>query len=366
MRSSRIIPPQPSSFSLPKTILIVLIFGEVFFAANGFFLRKLPVLSSPKYVANDDTMMTDHIYSVRNASCTLHDKPFHSRWRFWKPSLSACYRFDYSYNELALMADAPSNETTAILLIHPIGVGIGRWFYNRLLHSLYQRKKDWPSHGNVVILAPDLLACGSASDPVITSDTGQQLKLRKLPLLNITDWSQQIMQLMSVYEEDKEVNWCIVSNGGCVPIALDIGQRFAESSRHDFRGNLTRIVLSAPPRLTGLLQYPPKAQKVERSYRTLSGIVGKIFWWYALRKNGRFIQKFSERNLAADPQNLGNEWTPTCVETAKSYFSRYSTFAFLAGALQMSCQPAFASLRNSTISVDVILGGDKRRNPARR
>jgi hypothetical protein len=111
-------------------------------------------------------------------------------------------------------------------------------------------------------------------------------------------------------------------------------------------------------------------KKVQQSYRTLSGaIVGKLFWWFALRNNGKFIQNFSETNLAADPKNLGEEWTPTCVQMARTFpKSRYSTFAFLAGALQTSCQPAFDALANNNtdIAVNVILGGDKRKNPAKR
>jgi len=220
------------------------------------------------------------------------------------------------------------------------------------------------------MLAPDLLACGSASNPITTTtNNGNQVTLCKLPLFNVTDWSIQIQQLMHTFEQEhfeSDVDWCIVSNGGCVPIALDVGERFAES-RHAFAGNLTSIVLSAPPRLSGLLRESPPKEKVEKSYRTLSGIVGKIFWWYSLRRNGKFVQKFSEQNLAADPKNLGDEWTPTCVDIATMYpNSRYSTFAFLAGALQQSCRPALDALKNSTVSVNVILGGDKRRNPAKR
>ena len=62
--------------------------------------------------------------------------------------------------------------------------------------------------------------------------------------------------------------------------------------------------------------------KVAKSYRTLSGIPGKLFWWYACRNKGAFIQTFSEKNLIADPKNLGDAWRSNCYETAILYGGR--------------------------------------------
>jgi hypothetical protein len=315
----------------------------------------------------DTAFLTDpHIMSIRNATCTIH-KTLPRKRRFWKPwklvnTSQTDFQFNYQYNEVELVKGDNGAASTAILLVHPIGVGIGRWFYNRLLQSLYNKRIQLKRSGRIVALAPDLLACGSASNPMV------QQSCQKLPLFTVSDWSSQVEQFMAMYQHEQCFNsstvlWCIVSNGGCVPIALDVmpPQPF----------NVTNIVLSAPPRLSGLLQDNPPMKKVQQSYRTLSGvIVGKLFWWFALRNNGKFVQNFSETNLAADPKNLGEEWTPTCVQMARTFpKSRYSTFAFLAGALQTSCQPAFDALANNNtedIAINVILGGDKRKNPAKR
>jgi hypothetical protein len=357
------------------------------FSTNGFLLAKTQhrLYHSAAAVTTtadiDTAFLTDpNIVTVRNATCTLVDKPVYPtkrrRCRFWKRSSTeqtATYHFDYNYNQVVLRNDNNNETLTAILLIHPIGVGIGRWFYNRLLHELYTL---YSKEDRVVVLAPDLLACGSASNPIFTTTNDDSIQqVGKLPLFNVTDWASQIQQLMAQYEESlpsstTSLDWCLVSNGGCVPIALDILQSYCESSQQQvlFKGNLTNIVLSAPPRLSGLLQYPPPATKVKKSYRILSSTVaGRLFWWYSLRNDGAFIQKFSENNLAASADNLGEEWTPICVATATLYpKSRYSTFCFLAGALQQSCQPAFDALQHSNknesasaVTVDVILGGDK-------
>ena len=72
-----------------------------------------------------------------------------------------------------------------------------------------------------------------------------------------------------------------------------------------------------------------------------------------------------EKNLVADPSNLGSQWRPNCVEAAKVPTSRYSTFAFLAGTLQDGCQESLPALMGSDVSIDFIKGRDKRRNRAR-
>ena len=305
--------------------------------------------------ANDEIGVVD-------ATCVLEGKETTTRKGFFRQGMTVGdYSFNYQANKLVLGSSKGRDRkaTTGIVLLHPIGVGIGRWYYNRLLDELSKQNKGY-SLNETFVLVPDLLASGSASEPTMNGTSVQ-----RLPLFRVSDWTQQIVQLMEQTEKDlsKEVEWCIVSNGGCVPIALDIARCYEES---DSLSGLKQLVLSATPRLSGLLRDSPPPQKVEKAYKTLTGIVGRLFWWYSLRRDGRFIQQFSERNLAADPANLGKDWTPQCLHTAVSKpNSRYSTFAFLAGALQMDCKPSFEAVKNKTI-IDVIVGGDKRRNPARR
>ncbi|KAL7426608.1 hypothetical protein ACHAXH_002275 [Discostella pseudostelligera] len=277
------------------------------------------------------------------------------------------------------------------MLIHPIGVGIGKWYYDRLFASLL--KKKYSSNNSVVtdddrrlvILAPDLLGSATACSPI---DIATNTPLTKqLPLLNITDWSGQILHLMSEYETKCEVeergytidNWRIVANGGCSPIALHVAASSStilnQTAVPSLRAPVTHVILSSPPRLPFFLpdattNADPK--KVHKSYRTLSGLVGRLFWWYALRNNGSFIQQFSERNLVGNATNLGEDWTPNCIATARLHNdqSRYSTFAFLAGALQDGCVQSLRILKDQSknvtpTTIDFIRGTDRRRNRAR-
>jgi hypothetical protein len=273
------------------------------------------------------------------------------------------FRYDYDQLELRVSKNAKSTSpvlnTTGVVLIHPIGVGIGKWFYNRLIQHLHARYGQKSSHSYIVVV-PDLVGSGSACNPTRNGN-----EMSKLPLFNISDWSDQIVHLMAEVQTTKpEIqSWCLVANGGCSPIALQVAKRSVENST---AVNVSQVIISSAPRLPFFLRSSEPA-KVAKSYRTLCGILGKLFWWYACRRNGKFIQKFSEKNLVADPDNLGDSWTPNCVQTARLYEgkSRYSTFSFLAGALQDGCQASLEALKDTHVRIDIIMGRDIRRNKAK-
>ena len=199
-------------------------------------------------------------------------------------------------------------------------------------------RRDVAGKQRTLILASDLLACGSASQP-----KGFE---RKLQLFTVKDWSQQLLQLMDQAEEQNSgrIDWCLVSNGGWMR-AIETGALYLEKGN---TSNVSNMVLSATPRLPSLLREPPSPEKVQKSYRFLSGVAGKLCWWYSfLRNNGKLIRKFSERILTADPANFGEDWTLQYVATANILNSKYSTFGF------HDCRPVFHALRDR-IEIDVI------------
>ena len=269
-------------------------------------------------------------------------------------------------------ATTKTTPTTGVLLIHPIGVGIARWFYHRLFHAFANHSISSTSplsQQRLLFVAPDLIGSGGATNP--TTESSRKLP-RVLPLFNISDWTHQLLHVME--EHDNEVDcWCIVANGGCSPIALQIaaarGQNITTPGTINatWSAPVTDVVLSSTPRLPFFLN-ASDPQQVSRAYRRLaySGL-GDLFWWYACRKQGAFLQRFSERNLVAHPDNLGPAWTPNCYQTATANqgASRYSTFAFLAGTLQDGCVASLEMLRNTNVQIHIIKGRDVRRNRAK-
>ena len=288
--------------------------------------------------------------------------------------------FDHDFDQLEIGNNTTKNTTTGVVLIHPIGVGISKWFYHRLLNSLAKNKTS--SSCRLVIVSPDLLGSGSACNPTttISNNNGQQQERKQhLPLLNISDWSDQLEDLMTKIEEESSSSidrWCLVANGGCSPIAIQVAQRSVQGSASFFPTKVSNVILSSVPRLPFFLptnnNEDHHPSKVHKSYRMLCGIIGNLFWWYACRKQGAFIQKFSETNLVADPANLGDQWRPNCYETARlsGGKSKYATFAFLAGTLQDGCVESLNVLlkedqNNNGVRIDIIQGRDVRRNKAK-
>lgn len=334
---------------------------------NRWYATSTPLLSSSEpydVVTKRSTLTFETTFATNRSTQKTNKKKLMSLTRLKKflsrkstKSTPTSYKIAYDYDELVIGNASPENTTTAVMLVHPIGVGIGKWYYDRLLESLVDA--DVHQGRRIVFLSPDLLGSFTASSP-IQADSGQELK--KFPLLNITDWAEQLENLMSKYEkksceEGYEIGkWSIVANGGCAPIALKVAQSAVDKSA-PFDKDLTNVIISSPPRLPFFLE-GTDPNRVQRSYRTLSGIVGKLFWAYSLRKNGQFIQNFSERNLVGDPASLGDHWTPNCVRAAKHLGgkSKYSTFAFLAGALQDGCRESLESLKGTDVKIDFIRG----------
>jgi hypothetical protein len=278
------------------------------------------------------------------------------------------FAYDYDVIDLPVGNKAPAKtKTTGIMLIHPIGVGIARWYYQRLVSSLVSRQSRIAER--LVIVAPDLLGSGSACN----ATSGTEV-VRKFPLFNISDWTDQLEALMSTVEKssdgDKIDNWCVITNGGCSPIALQLAQRkMIAEGKNSLGAPVSNLILSSVPRLPFFLKNETTNDpaKVAKSYKTLSGIPGILFWWYACRNQGAFIQTFSEKNLIADPKNLGPAWRSNCFETAVSFegCGKYATFSFLAGTLQDGCLPSLEAIKDSALEINIIKGADIRRNQAK-
>jgi len=320
--------------------------------------------------------------------------------------LNFSYEYDVIEFPIATTANDPAKlrTTTGILLIHPIGVGIARWYYQRLVKSLVTKQSTSTTDGTrihdngnqqikkhrVVLVVPDLLGSGSACNATISKTTIDEdqdqtvINERKdeiaktFPLFNISDWTDQLESLMLSMESSSKIDqWCVVANGGCSPIALQLGERkqLVQSSNKvaavtaEAGGPVSNLILSSVPRLPFFLKNETTndPEKVLKSFRTLSGIAGNLFWWYACRKNGAFIQTFSEKNLIADSANLGPFWRPNCYQTAISFDGRgkYATFTFLAGTLQDGCLPSLDAVKHTPLQVDIIKGADVRRNRAK-
>jgi hypothetical protein len=190
--------------------------------------------------------------------------------------------FTYDFDILPLGGPfTPLKPIRGVVLIHPIGVGIGKWFYARLLNALNEQCRGEAQQ--CLVIVPDLLGCASACEPVIVmmrSSDDNDMIMKHTPLLNITDWSSQVANLMGEIETQTTTqDWSVVGNGGCAPIALQVAAMSVEQYKAPFQKNVTNVVISSPPRLPFLESTDP--DKVAKWYRTLCGVPGRLFWWYS-------------------------------------------------------------------------------------
>ncbi|MGA9381166.1 MAG: alpha/beta fold hydrolase, partial [Phormidium sp.] len=125
------------------------------------------------------------------------------------------YRCAY---EVHTPTDVDNNKKMALLLIHPIGVGLSRHFWQRFYQSWYQAGRE------NLIYNPDLLGCGESDMPHVAYTPD--------------DWAEQLQRFL---EDVVKRPVILVVQGALFPVAIALLQK--PSISHLVKG----IILSGPP-----------------------------------------------------------------------------------------------------------------------
>ncbi|MBE9044213.1 alpha/beta hydrolase [Pleurocapsales cyanobacterium LEGE 10410] len=220
------------------------------------------------------------------------------------------------------VSDSTNSQTeTTIVLIHPIGVGLSRLFWQRFIKTWLTR------HSNSVIYNPDLLGCGESAMPAVAYYP--------------SDWAAQISYFIKSVVRKPVV---LIVQGASFPIAIELTQHLEPNW-------IEKLVLSAPPAwrtMTDAAQ--PQQQKLLWNLLFNSPIgLGNLFYRYARRR--QFIESFSIRQLFADPRQVDRQWLNELTEGAKNPHSRYAVFSFLAGFWRRDYASAIAQIEQPTLTV---------------
>ncbi len=209
----------------------------------------------------------------------------------------------------------PTGSGTPLVLVHPIGVGLGREFWLRFVRL-------WP--GDNPIYAPDLLGCGQSD----------------LPRAAYTpeDWAQQLHYFIA--EEVDRAPIPIVQ-GGCLPIALALIQLGAAV---ELRG----LILSGPPAWAVICE-PAAAWRQRLAWNLFDSPLGWAFYQYA-RSRG-FLRSFSQKQLFADGSAVDAEWLDMLIAGARPLATRHAVFSFLAGFWRRDWRPAIAEIPVPTLAI---------------
>lgn len=218
---------------------------------------------------------------------------------------------------------APTNSTAnldiPLVLLHPIGVGLSRYFWHRFC-------SEWRQTGhNNPIYNPDLLGCGESEMPRIAYQP--------------EDWAQQLQYFLQTIVKKPAI---LLVQGAELPVALELVQQQTEPNY--IRG----LVLSGPPAWPLMIQETPNWQH-RLAWNLFDSPFGSAFYRYARRR--QFLRSFSERQLFAENSDVDAQWLDTLKDGAVKLDSRHAVFSFLAGFWRQDYKEAIASTTQPTLVV---------------
>ncbi len=204
-----------------------------------------------------------------------------------------------------------TGETPPILLIHPIGVGLSRQFWQPLINQ-------WQRAPRPTLYVPDLLGCGDSDKPARAYQP--------------EDWAGQLLELVREVIKEPVI---LVVQGALLPVAL-------EMMMHPERDRwIAGAVFSGPPAWR-LMTEPTPGWRQRLNWTLLASPFGLGFYGYARRRG--FLESFSKRQLFDRPEDVNESWLTMLHQGSRDMATRYAVFAFLAGFWRRDYGDAIASL----------------------
>lgn len=188
----------------------------------------------------------------------------------------------------------------AIVLIHPIGVGLSGNFWQRFLDT--QTKLNY----GLPIYNPDLLGCGNSDLPRIAYDP--------------KDWANQLNYFINNIIKKPVI---LVVQGASFPIAIYMASGDLKS---DF---IEGLILSGPPAWNIMINGGNLRISEIIWNLFFDSFIGSLFYQYARRRE--FIKSFSIKELFAEAKDVNDQWLDMLSQSAIEAKTRYAVFSFLAG-----------------------------------
>jgi pimeloyl-ACP methyl ester carboxylesterase len=217
--------------------------------------------------------------------------------------------------------ESKGDEGFPLLLIHPIGVGLSRHFWQRFCRVWYEKGQGNP------IYNPDLLGCGESDMPHVACTPG--------------DWAEQLQHFLQTVVQKPVI---LIVQGALLPVGLELVK--LQRSANLIGG----LILAAPPAWKVIAKKAPSWQQ-RLTWNLLDSPVGSAFYRYARREE--FLRSFSTKQLFETGEKVDTEWLEMLQAGAKDLASQYAVFSFLARFWQQDYVDAIAQLTQPTL---VVLG----------
>lgn len=210
----------------------------------------------------------------------------------------------------------PESNQTPLLLIHPIGVGLSRQFWERFCNQWYETGQTNP------IYNPDLLGCGESDAPHIAYYS--------------EDWAAQLEKLVTTVIKKPVV---VVVQGALFPVAVELVKIASDSVK--------AIVASGPPAWGLITKQAPSSQQKVLWNLLFDTPFGSAFYRYARRR--QFLESFSIRQLFATEEAVDEEWLEMLKDGSADMKTRYAVFSFLAGFWRKDYGDAIAHIQQPAL-----------------
>jgi pimeloyl-ACP methyl ester carboxylesterase len=209
------------------------------------------------------------------------------------------------------------DEAVPLLLIHPIGVGLSKQFWQRFYHEWREK-----NHQNI-IYNPDLLGCGESDMP----------RKAYAPI----DWAKQLQHFLHTVIKKPVI---LIVQGALSSVAIELVK---------LEPNLiTGLVLSGPTAWSVTTKNAPKWQQ-NLLWSIFNSPIGNAFFRYA--RTRKFLASFSSQKLFASSECVDEEWLNTLLADAKNMGGRYAVFSFLARFWQRDYSMDIAAIQQPTLVV---------------
>ncbi|MCW6048763.1 alpha/beta fold hydrolase [Lyngbya sp. CCAP 1446/10] len=198
----------------------------------------------------------------------------------------------------------PTNATEdsiPLLLIHPVGVGLSKVFWQRFC-------ENWYTSGNTnPIYNPDLLGCGDSEMPAVACYPD--------------DWAAQLQFFLETVVKKPAI---VIVQGALLCVALELAKIQQESGSNLIHG----LILAGPPAWAVMNKHSTERQQ-RIVWNLLDSPLGNAFYRYARR--AEFLRSFSVKQLFGDAANVDSEWLEALQAGAANPDSRHAVYSFLAG-----------------------------------
>ncbi|MFP4298736.1 MAG: alpha/beta fold hydrolase [Spirulinaceae cyanobacterium] len=224
----------------------------------------------------------------------------------------------YTFKEYECVYDvynAESNQTP-LLLIHPIGVGLSRQFWERFCTQWYASGQTNPIYNT------DLLGCGESDAPHLAYYS--------------EDWAAQLEKFVKTVIKKPVV---VVVQGALFPVAVELVQIASDSVK--------AIVASGPPAWGLITKQAPSTQQKLLWNLLFDTPFGSAFYRYARRR--QFLESFSTRQLFATEEAVDEEWLEMLKFGSADMKTRYAVFSFLAGFWRKDYGDAIANIQQPAL-----------------